>query len=76
MAQAMWHATFFDTLDVRAPAARTEVIHADDEAAAGKLAVARMGRCMRVYVTRPIWGVLRPENAAIAETPGASAALA
>ena len=48
MAQAMWHATFFDTLDVRAPAARTEVIHADNEAAAGKLAVARMGRCMRV----------------------------
>jgi hypothetical protein len=76
MAQAMWHATFFDTLDVRAPAARIEVIHADDEAAAGQLAVARMGRCMRVYVTRPIWGALSLESATIAETSGAGAALA
>jgi hypothetical protein len=62
MRNAMWHATFFDTFDITGPATRTEIIHAEDEAAAGRLAIARMGHAMRVHVTRPIWGIEIPDT--------------
>jgi hypothetical protein len=51
-----WHAYYFDSLDHTSPPARATTIQADDEDEAGKIAIAQMGRSMRVYVTRPVWG--------------------
>jgi hypothetical protein len=62
MARSTWHAYYFDTLDRSSPVARTAIIEADNEDDAGKIAIAQMGRCMRVDVARPMWGApsLRP----------------
>ncbi len=56
MAKLTWHAYYFDSLDRTSPVARTAIIEADDEDDAGKIAIAQMGRCMRVDVARPMWG--------------------
>ncbi len=53
---AKWHAHYFDSFDRSSPAARTVIIEADSEDEAGRIAVAQMGRSMRVHVTRPLWG--------------------
>jgi len=53
MTKSIWHAIYFTTFDDTAPAARTTVIHADDESSACRMAIAQMGRCMKVHVTRP-----------------------
>jgi len=53
MTKSVWHAIYFATFDDTAPAARTAVIHADDEGSACRIAIAQMGRCMKVHVTRP-----------------------
>jgi hypothetical protein len=50
-----WNAYYFETLNDTSPA-RMTTIQADDEDEAGRIAIAQMGRCMRVHVTRPIWG--------------------
>jgi hypothetical protein len=50
----LWHAYYFDSLDNTSPA-RMTTIQADNEDEAGKIAIAQMGRCMRVHVTRPVW---------------------
>ncbi|WP_158814196.1 hypothetical protein [Methylocapsa sp. S129] len=60
MAKSTWHAYYFDSLDRTAPVARTALIEADNEDDAGKIAIAQMGRCMRVDVARLMWGVHRP----------------
>jgi hypothetical protein len=52
MTKSIWHAIYFATFDDTAPAARTTVIHADDESSACRIAIAQMGRCMKVHVTR------------------------
>jgi len=52
MTKPTWNAIYFATFDNTAPAARTAVIHADDESSACRIAVAHMGRCMKVHVTR------------------------
>ena len=52
MPTSTWNAIYFATFDNRAPAARTAVIQAEDESAACRIAVAQMGRCMKVHVTR------------------------
>jgi hypothetical protein len=54
MTKSIWHAIYFATFDDTAPAARTTVIHADDEGSACRIAIAQMGRCMKVHVTRPV----------------------
>ena len=56
MARSTWHAYYFDSLDRTSPVARTAIIEADNEDDAGKIAIAQMGRCMRVDVARPMWG--------------------
>jgi hypothetical protein len=56
MARLTWHAYYFDSLDRTSPVARTAIIEADNEDDAGKIAIAQMGRCMRVDVARPMWG--------------------
>ena len=53
MTKSIWHAIYFATFDDKAPAARIAVIHADDEGSACRIAIAEMGRCMKVHVTRP-----------------------
>jgi hypothetical protein len=55
MAKLKWHAYYFDSFDTRSPIARTAIIEAEDEDEAGKIAVAQMGRCLRVHVARPMW---------------------
>ena len=55
MTKSTWYAIYFATFDNTAPAARTTIIHADDESSACRIAIAQMGRCMKVHVTRPTW---------------------
>jgi hypothetical protein len=52
---AIWHAYYFESFDNTRSPLRTTLIEARDEEEAGKLAVAKMGRCLRVDVTLPIW---------------------
>jgi hypothetical protein len=59
MARTSWCAYYFDTLDNTLPPARMEIIEAENEDEAGRTATARMGRSMRVDVTRPVWGAPR-----------------
>ena len=54
MTKSIWYAIYFATFDDTAPAARTTVIHADDEGSACRIAIAQMGRCVKVHVTRPV----------------------
>jgi hypothetical protein len=56
MAKLTWHAYYFDSLDRASPIARTAVIEAENEDDAGRIAIAQMGRCMRVDVARLMWG--------------------
>jgi hypothetical protein len=58
-AKVTWHAYYFNSLDRTSPVARTAIIEADNEEEAGKIAIAQMGRCMRVNVARPMWGAPR-----------------
>jgi stage III sporulation protein SpoIIIAA len=72
MAKATWHAYYFDSFDRSSPASRTAIIEAESEEAAGKLAIAQMGRAMRVHVTRPVWGgyaAAKPAARSMREAP-------
>lgn len=60
MAKSIWQAHYFSSFDNRAPAERIVLIEANDEMDAGKLAVAQMGRAMRVDVVRPVWETMPP----------------
>jgi hypothetical protein len=51
-----WQAYYFDSFDNRSPPIRIIKIQADNEDEAGRIAIAQMGRSMRVQVTRPVWG--------------------
>jgi stage III sporulation protein SpoIIIAA len=55
VAKSIWQAHYFSSFDNKAPAERIVLIEANDEMDAGKLAVAQMGRSMRVDVVRPLW---------------------
>jgi len=57
MEKLVFHAFYFDNFDKSAPASRTAIIEAENEDDAGRIAIAQMGRSMRVDVTRPVWGV-------------------
>jgi hypothetical protein len=56
MAKVAWCAYYFESFDNTLPPARTETIYAESEEDAGRIATQSMGRCLRVDVTRPIWG--------------------
>jgi stage III sporulation protein SpoIIIAA len=60
VAKSIWQAHYFSSFDNKSPAQRIVFIEADDEMHAGKLAVAQMGRCMRVDVVRPVWETSHP----------------
>ena len=55
----LWHAFYFNSLDRSAGPSRTAMIEADHEDQAGWIAVAQMGRSLRVDVSQPIWHSLR-----------------
>jgi hypothetical protein len=62
---ARWNVYYFDSLDPGATPSRETTIEVSTEEQAGKIAVATMGRSMRVYVTRPVWEAAtrsRPTN--------------
>jgi hypothetical protein len=59
MAQ-VWHAFYFNSLDRAAAPSRTAMIEADNEDQAGRIAVAQMGRSLRVDIAQPIWHGVRP----------------
>jgi hypothetical protein len=73
MAKLTWHAYYFDSLDRTSPIARTAIIEADNEDDAGKIAVAQMGRCMRVDVARPMWSPPTPMVRALGRLPAETA---
>jgi hypothetical protein len=50
-----WNAYYFDNLSAASKPVRVQMIEAEDEEEAGKIAIAAMGRSMRVNVARPIW---------------------
>ena len=60
MAKLTWCAYYFDSFDNTLPPARTETIYAESEEDAGRIATQSMGRCLRVDVTRPVWGAPAP----------------
>jgi hypothetical protein len=64
MAKLTWCAYYFDSFDNTLPPARTETIYAESEEDAGRIATQSMGRCLRVDVTRPVWGA--PDHAVLA----------
>jgi hypothetical protein len=76
MAKLTWHAYYFDSLDRTSPIARTAIIEADSEDDAGKIAVAQMGRCMRVDVARPMWSAPTPTIRTPRRSPVEAAMLA
>jgi hypothetical protein len=76
MARLTWHAYYFDSLDRKSPIARMAIIEADNEDDAGKIAIAQMGRCMRVDVARPMWGAPIPQPRAPRSLAGGPAMLA
>ena len=55
MAKHPWLAFFFDCVDESQPPVRMEVVEADSEDEAGKLAAAHLGSCQRVAIARPVW---------------------
>jgi hypothetical protein len=54
VAKSSWHAFYFDSSN-NAPPVRTAIIEAEDEGEAGRMAMAQMGRCLRVEIARPVW---------------------
>jgi stage III sporulation protein SpoIIIAA len=68
VAKSIWQAHYFSSFDNKSTAQRIVLIEADNEMHAGKLAVAQMGRCMRVDVVRPVW-----ETSPSLIAPGAAA---
>ena len=61
MAKSTWCAHYFDSLERTSPIARMAIFEADNGDDAGEIAVAQMGRCMRVDVARAVWGA--PDHA-------------
>lgn len=56
MSKSVWHAFYYGSFEKDAPVVRRLIIEAANEDKAGKLATRQMGRCLRVHVTRPVWG--------------------
>jgi hypothetical protein len=50
-----WNAYYFDGLRLSMPASRIEAIDAADEDEAGRIAISKMGRSLRVHVTQAVW---------------------
>jgi len=55
MTNIAWHAYYFSGLVNSLPPVKTEIIEAESEDDAARIAKGHMGCCMRVYITRPVW---------------------
>jgi hypothetical protein len=55
MANIVWHAYYFDSLENSSPPVRTEIIESESEDDAAKIAAGHMGRCKRADIARPAW---------------------
>ena len=70
MANTAWHAYYFASLYDCTPPVRTEIIEAENEDDAARVAKGRMERCRRVDIARPVWEarqgrtILAPASAA------------
>jgi hypothetical protein len=52
---AKWNAYYFDSLEASSRPQRVEAIEADGEDEAARIAIAEMGRSMRVHVAQTLW---------------------
>ena len=59
MTKTPWQAFYFKGLDDCCPPSRTELIEAQSEDEAAKVAISHMGRCKRVDIQGPRWEPLR-----------------
>jgi hypothetical protein len=50
-----WNAYYFNNLGLSVPPSRIEAIEAADEDEAGRIAISKMGRSLRVHVTQTLW---------------------
>jgi hypothetical protein len=55
MANVAWHAYYFASRHDSMPPVRTEIIEAENEEDAARVAKGRMERCRRVDIARPVW---------------------
>ncbi len=55
MTNTTWQAFYFEGFDNAHPPSRTEMIEAESEDAAAKIARSHMGRCKRVDIEAPRW---------------------
>jgi hypothetical protein len=52
---APWHAYYYDAVENSGPPTRTEMIEAESESDAARVAKSHMGRCKRVEIAGPRW---------------------
>jgi hypothetical protein len=55
MSHQIWHAYYYDRTTESAPPVRSEVIEADNEEAAARVAREHLGGCVRVHLEAPRW---------------------
>ncbi|MDE3177245.1 MAG: hypothetical protein KGM15_14175 [Pseudomonadota bacterium] len=55
MSHQIWHAFYYDRSGQSGPPCRSEVIQADDEEAAARVARAHLGECLRVTLEAATW---------------------
>jgi hypothetical protein len=55
MSHQIWHAFYYDRAAESAPPCRSEVIEADNEEAATRVAREHLGGCKRVHLESPRW---------------------
>ncbi len=55
MSQQIWHVFYYDRPEYSAAPCRSEVIEADNEEAAAKVAQSHLGACKRASLEAPPW---------------------
>ncbi len=55
MSHQIWHAFYYDRTAESAPPVRSEIIEADNEEAAARVAREHLGGCARVSLESPRW---------------------
>ncbi len=55
MSNVPWHAYYYDGVENSRPPTRTEMIEAETESDAAKVAKSHMGQCKRVEIVGPRW---------------------
>ena len=57
-----WNAYYFDCLRLSVSPSRVITIEAADEEEAGRIAISKMGRSMRVHVAQTVWDPVRAKD--------------